>query len=271
MGMKLQRITLALTLLLPVGSLFGQTNKVDRLFIPFFDKESQSNIDVAVSDFREGQLCTEECTNVISNTNLFTVKEHKMLEEVLEKYKHYLDFTTNSGPSGAVLVSLYKTNVPLADIHSTNPYYVALFRYTNSDANETIWLRGRSISTSFRTKERDGYDVGILPMGGGLMLQFLQVKEGKHDGLFAVFVNSILEEYRRYSNEMVIGKYFMWNPRTGRLLLKADFTEPYDIKKHMIPLLRDPTLKQPTRDRRANGIESQRLLPDTAEVIPVKD
>jgi hypothetical protein len=38
----------------------------------------------------------------------------------------------------------------------------------------------------------------------------------------------------QYTNGMVIGRYFIWNAQTGRLLADAEFNEPYDMKKHRI-------------------------------------
>ena len=36
----------------------------------------------------------------------------------------------------------------------------------------------------------------------------------------------------QYTNGMNIGKYLMWNPENGNLLMEADFKEPYDFEKH---------------------------------------
>src|SRR5205085_1884200 len=87
--MKKQLTTLILISF--VNTLFGQTN-VQRQFIPFLDKESQSNVDVTVCNFN-GTPCPPELTNTLSNTNLFTPADVETIMEVFAKYKN---ITTNS-------------------------------------------------------------------------------------------------------------------------------------------------------------------------------
>src|SRR5664280_2019698 len=85
------------------GTLFGQTSQ--RLYVPYLDKESQSNVIVTVES--AGEPCPPEYTNTLSNTNLFTPEEQKLIGDVFVKYKNV---TTNSGPPGSILIGFYKTN-----------------------------------------------------------------------------------------------------------------------------------------------------------------
>jgi hypothetical protein len=232
--MKLRHIILGLSLLFFAGNLFGQTNQVKKIFVPFLDEESQSNVVITVSDFGSEQPSPLEYTNLISNTNLFTPKEQKLLEEVFIKYKNYQDLTTNSGPPGTVLVGLYKTNFIIPIIHKTNEQWVARFQYTNSEAQEEVRL-GNGIAMRYFTKTGDGYIVGIGNSGGDLGLRLFQIKQrGVLDGLQVDFVNNRLQLYMHYTNGKAIGKYFMWNPRNGNLILEAEFKEPYDLEKHRL-------------------------------------
>lgn len=89
-----------------MGNSAAQTNQRGRLFIPFLDPASQSNVTVTVSLDQEVPW-PPEFTNSLSNTNLFTTEEQMMIREVLVKYKNV---TTNSGPPGTILVDCYKTN-----------------------------------------------------------------------------------------------------------------------------------------------------------------
>src|SRR5208337_4989301 len=96
--MKPRHLMLHLSLLLFAGNLFGQSNQAERLFVPFLDNESQNNVIVAISDTSgSGKTCPIKYTNVLSNTNLFSLEEQTLLRDVFIKYKHV---TTNSGPPG---------------------------------------------------------------------------------------------------------------------------------------------------------------------------
>jgi antitoxin component YwqK of YwqJK toxin-antitoxin module len=228
--MRLKYTIIGLTLFFSGCHLFGQTNQVERLYFPFLDKESQSNVVVSVSAdlYGGGQPCPVKYTNLTSNTNLFTHKEQELLEEVTIKYKN---ITTNSGPAGTVLVSLCKTNFII--MNRTNESWVARFQYTNSDAQEEVWF-GSGISARFSTKDGNGYNVGIGSVGGGSMLRFSQVKQGLKNGLAVDFLNNKLQSYMHYTNDLVLGNYFMWNPQNGNLIVQAKFKEPYDMEKHRI-------------------------------------
>lgn len=227
----------------------AQTNPAGRLFIPFLDKESQSNVTVAVCDFGHGQLCPLKYTNTLSNTNLFTLEEQKKIREVFVKYNNV---TTNIGPPGAVLTALYKTNYTIKAVGRTVEAedWIAHFQYTNFAGYEEVRFGG-GVFARFRDAFNNGYNVSFNRTGDGTLLTFGTIKQNIIDGLFvrfddnypqgetwdfrlAHFDGNHLEEYVNYTNNMLIGKYLMWNPINSNLGLEADFKEPYDFKKHRI-------------------------------------
>ena len=254
--MKLQHLILNLGLLLLfAGNLFSQSNQAERLFIPLMDKESQSNVVVTVSDFGGiGKPCPPKYTNVLTNTNLFTLEQQKIINEVFVKYKNV---TTNSGPPGTVLAGLYKTNFIVKAMNETAKVekWIARYQYTNSNAQEEISIGG-SLSAKFRTTSNsaEGYNVYFNRTGGGTtLLTFGEVKQDLTSGLLARFEdiheqgitwdcrladfsNSYLTEYRQYSNGMVLGKFFMWNLQNGNLMMEAEFKKPYDWNKNRIQM-----------------------------------
>jgi hypothetical protein len=248
--MKLRNIIFGLSLLLFSENLFGQTNQEQRLIIPGLDPASQSNVVITVCDFYGGQPCPLEYTNMLSNTNLFTPKEQKLIEGIFVKYKNV---TTNSGPLDTVLIGLYKTNFIIKAMDRTAGVenWIARYQYTNSEAYEEITI-GKSLSARFRTKSNDGYNMYFNRTGSGTMLGFTEIKQDLINGVLAEFEdahpqgvdwnfrradfsNSRLFEYRQYTNGMVFGKYLMWNLRNGNLSIEAEFKEPYDWKKNYRP------------------------------------
>jgi len=243
--MKPLHLILGVSLLLPVANLLGQTNQA-RLFLPFLDKDSQSNVVVSVC-FNGKASCPLEFTNVLSNTNLFTPEEQKLIKEVSVKYQNV---TTNSGPAGTVLAGLYKTNFFIRERNNKVEIeqWVERFEYTNFEAHEMIYF-GAGIGPEFRTKANDGYNAALTCVGGGSLFHFREVKRNLLNGVVAVFYDNHdqgtawtyahadfsdgrLEQYMQYTNGLVIGKYLMWQPQSGTLLYEADFKEPYDFEKH---------------------------------------
>ena len=251
--MKLQQFILNLALLFSAGKLFCQSNQTERLFIPLMDKESQSNVNVAVSDFGgPGKPCRPEYTNVLSNTNLFSLEDQQIIKEVFVKYQNV---TTNSGPPGTVLAGLYRTNYTIKVMNETANVenWVANFQFTNSEAHEQIKF-GSGMSAEFRNKSNDGYNASITRTGGGTtLLNFGEIKHGLPNGLFArftdlheqgpnwdyklaSFTNSQLVEYRQRTNGLVTGKFLMWNALNGNVIVEAEFKEPYEFEKHRTDL-----------------------------------
>jgi hypothetical protein len=222
--MKLRYFLLSICFLFYVSSLFCQTSHAKRLFIPFLDQGSQSNVVVTVSDLDgHGQPCPSKYTNILSNTNLFSVDEQKLLKEIPVKY---INVTTNCGPSGTVLV----------DLNKTNGNWWAHFRYTNSEACDDIMF-GTKISAKFRTKTDDGYDVDIFNSDKleNSTLFLRQIKHGMGDGLAVGLNGNHCNSWAHAIDGKAIGKWFMWN-ETGNLIIEAEFTKPYDVEKHIVPL-----------------------------------
>jgi hypothetical protein len=256
----LQSLIVGFGFLLFANNLFA-ANEPERLYIPSLDPASQSNVTVTVSAEEEEAAapCPIEFTNVISNTNLFTPEEQKMIAEALVKYK---SVTTNSGPPGSVLVDSYKTNFVVPPLYwmetnslntwRTNEIWVSDFEYTNSEAREEIRF-GSGISASFTSKSSDGYNASIAWVGDGSLLTLTEIKHGSPVGILARFPDlhpqgttwdykradfseGHLEEYMQMTNGRLLGKWFMWNVRNGGLILEAESKEPYDWNNHRMKL-----------------------------------
>lgn len=220
------------------------------MIIPFLDEAGQSNVIVTVSDvLGNGQPCPAEYTNALSNTNLFAPEEQRLIREV---FLRYADVTTNCGPHGTKLIALSKTNFVFQAMGQTvtNERWIGQFQYTNSDAKEEIAF-GAGLLAKYRTKLGVGYNVSIARTGDGSILRFMTVKNDRINGVLvefddphpqgmswdykrASFTNSILTEYRQYTNGMVFGKFFLWDINS-HLMLAAEFKEPYDLEKHRVP------------------------------------
>jgi hypothetical protein len=200
---NMKKLHAALFLNLPVlhfGLLFFfanafAANRPDRLFIPFLDPASQSNVTVTVSSmFTKEEPCPMAYTNTLSNTNLFTPEEQKTIREVLGKYKNV---TTNSGPPGTILVNFYKTNFIAPPpywvktdaywmAHRTNGMWVANFQYTNSEGQEEIRI-GAGMSAKLTNKSKNGYNASITRTGSGSLLTFTELKHGSASGVLVRF------------------------------------------------------------------------------------
>ena len=246
------RFILASTLLFLWGTLLGGQNQDSRLFIPFLNRDSQSNVIVTVCDFAIGQPCPGEFTNVLTNTNLFTPGEQTLIREIFEKYR---DVTTNSGPPGTVLAELHGTNQVSTTLdHKTNvELWQARFQYTNSEACEEMTFGRGALAAKFRTPANAGYNLYFMRTGNGTMLHLTEITNGVISGLLASFEDNHpqgtnwdfrnadfsdcrLTEYRRYRNGMVLGKFLVWDARQGNLLLEAEFKEPYDWNRNQLEL-----------------------------------
>lgn len=244
-----------------VVSEVGSTGNPERLFIPFLDPVSQSNVVVTTLSGRDkGDPCPAQYSNVLSNTNLFTLEQRATIKEALVKYKNV---TTNSGPLGTVLVSFYKTNFISSppywvgtNAHSmpplTNELWVSTFRHANSGALEEIRF-GSGISAKFTNKSNDGYSIYITGIGNGSLLSFTEIRHGSAMGLLvrfadlnaqgitwdrrlADFSDGRLVEYMQISKGMAFGKWLLWNPSTGGLIMAAECKEPYDWNNHRVKL-----------------------------------
>jgi hypothetical protein len=249
MNMKIQSCLIGVFLLC-AEIISGQTNQQGKLIIPFLDEKSQSNVSVTVSDvLGDGQPCPAECTNTLSNTNLFALEEQRLIKDVFVKYANV---TTNSGLPGVKLAILYKTNYTVRAMNRTmtNENWVGQYQYTNFGAQEEIRF-GSGLFAKYRTQSNDGYNVYIGRTGGGSILRFMTVKGDRISGVLAEFddsqpqgmswdykrtsfTNSILTAFRQYTNGMVFGKFFLWDTK-GQLKLAAEFKKPYDFEKYIVP------------------------------------
>jgi len=218
-------IILGLSLLFSAGNLFGQTNQAKQPLIDTLDSDSQTNIVVIRNGGWPLPPCPSKYTNLISNTNLFSSAEQKLLLEIPLKYQNV---TTNAGPLGSVLTALNK------DI---NGHWVASFQYTNSDARDEVTF-GAWKSAKFLNKSGDGYGVNMDYMVGKSaesIVLFCQLKHGMTDGLLADYYdNGHCLSWMRFSNGMAVGKWLEWNS-DGGLRLEVEFKTPYDFQKHYHP------------------------------------
>lgn len=226
--MKLTNIVLTLNLLLLASNLFGQANQTKQSLIDTLDPDSQTNIIVIRDEGWPRPPSPPQYTNLISNTNLFSSAEQKLLWEIPLKYENV---TTNSGPPGSVLTSLNK---------DTNGYWVARFQYTNSDAQDEITFGFRK-TAMFLNKSGDGYGVSIGPadyMGRKVVkwdIGFCQFKHGVRHGLSVRFYDDgHCLTWMRFSNGMAVGKWLEWESDNG-LSLEVEFRTPYDFLKHYHP------------------------------------
>ena len=159
------------------ASLLNQTTEMIKYF---FEPDSQTNM-----VFIPHEDCPLQFTNILSNTNLFTLEEQQLLNQAGVKYK---DVTTNSGPQGSILTSLLKTNLD---------WCIARFQYTNSDATDEVVFRFRRGSfppiisaAKYRTVSGDGYNVAIGLKGDSPdvpVSEFVQFKNGVEEGLHVGF------------------------------------------------------------------------------------
>jgi hypothetical protein len=243
--MKLKRLILVLGLLIAANNLFGQTNNLPKKLLQGFDAASQSNVDVIASGRNDEVPCPPEYTNVISNTNLFTPDEQKLLNDITLTYG---DETSNSIPPGSVLVSFQAT--PMLTYWGTNWLWIAHLKFTNTDLTDEISPGGDLFRHKVRNKDGDGYDFGIIPTkfdlvpygytgAAGPEFWFQQIKHGSKDGLYVEIIHGDhCSQWMRYSNGMAVDKKLYWDPNYNKFMIWAKFKEPFDIDgihKHIDP------------------------------------
>jgi hypothetical protein len=213
--------TIIFGLLLSASSLFGQTNQTKQPLIDFLDPDSQTNI-IIIRNGKGSPPCPPQYTNLVSNTNLFSPAEQKLLQEVVLKYKNV---TTNSGPPGSILASLNK---------DTNGYWVARFQYTNSEMQDEVTFGIEKVAKHLN-KSGDGYGVSMdymLGRSAESIFNFCQLKHGVKDGLSVDYYdNGHCLTWMHFSNDMAVGKWLEWNS-DGGLRLEAEFKTPYDFRKY---------------------------------------
>jgi hypothetical protein len=236
--MKIRHLILQLSFLFCTSGLFGKDQNARQLIFPFLPIECQSNI-IVTADLDHPKFCSQEYTNLISNTNLFSLSEQKELTAVSLKYQNV---TTNSGPTGSVFIRWVlrqRPEVKLTNestwIEVTNIFQVACFAYTNSDSKEEIaFFPDNEIDARFRTKAGDGYDVLLFK---NAIIKYQEYKNGLLDGLFAEIhdPNNIDDKehcasWTRFVNGKIFGKYIMW--QDGEIGVMADFKQPFDFLKY---------------------------------------
>lgn len=167
--MKPKLFLIPLTLLFCAAMLFSQANPTGRAYIPFLDKESQTNVIVTVSDvFSSGQPCPASYANVLSNSNLFSLAEQRMINDA---FAVFTKVTTNSGPPGTKLMDIQETNqiTKAGNRIGTVKNWIMRYQYTNSQNHVDIMV-GNLILAKFRDKSNDGYNVLITRSGSGSLL-----------------------------------------------------------------------------------------------------
>ena len=227
--MKPRYLILVLALSFAVNNLFGQTNHPTREYLPWFDAASQSNIEIIASDsIRNSVPCPPEFTNVISNTNLFTLDEQKLLKEIP---LIFANVTTNSGPVGSVLVD-YKAK-PIESSYGTFWYWTARFQFTNSDTWDEVTPGGDMKKHKIRNKNGDGYDLEyagesfVSTYGSGANFGFHQVRHNVYDGLSVnIEHGEHCSSWMQYSNGLAVDKWLYWTPDGSKLGIWLKFKKP---------------------------------------------
>jgi len=218
--MKQRRLILVLSMLFFACI----TARAERLVFPLLLPECQSNI-VITADPDHRRTCPPEYTNLISNTNLFSPAERKLLKEIPLKYK---EVTTNSGPDGTVFNGYALRQWTVGKFSKT--FQVSCFAYTNSAAQvEIAFMDSRQTIASFRTQSGDGYDVNLID---GRLVQYQEHKNGVLDGLLmkSVFDADHCNEWARFVKGKILGKYIMWDG-DSRILAEAEFKKPFYFVK----------------------------------------
>jgi hypothetical protein len=221
--------------------------------VPFLDPASlDTNVVLHVVNFSAGVPCPPVYTNRLNNTNLFSRGQTTSILEALSKY---WTVTTNVGPPGTVLTSLYPTNIPtptnLPLRVSTKPFIskmVGVFKYTNCESTEVLRFSS-GLAADYVNPSGTGYHVSITRTASGTLFSFAETVAGHANGIAVRLTDSyhqglewdfrrakpadfVLIELKHITNGLAIGPWFMWNPETGRLGFHVEFKQPYDLVKH---------------------------------------
>jgi hypothetical protein len=232
-------LVLFFSFILVTDNLLCQTNPPARKLLHGFDAASQINVEVVADGTFDGEVpCPPEYTNVISNTNLFTPDEQKLLNDIVLNYGNE---ESNTVPPGSVLVSFEAT--PIHTSWGTNWDWVARIQSTNSDLTDEIRPGGDLFRHKVRNKTGDGYDFNITPTKFDLVSHdyagvagpefwFQQIKHGVKDGLHVSVVHGDhCSGWMRYSNAWAVDKWLGWDPNKPYLIIWAKFKEPFDIDR----------------------------------------
>jgi hypothetical protein len=236
--MNIQYLIFCVSFLLLAGKIHSEENKAERLIFPFLPLERQSSV-LVTADLEHPKPCLPEYTNLLSNSNLFSLAEQEKLKAVALKYKNV---TTNSGPYGTVFKGFalrQEDGVKLTDksiwIEAMNTFSVACFTHTNSGAKEELasFFNGEIIAR-FRTQTGDGYDVLLI---GGVINKYQEYKNGLLDGLFVEIhdPNNLDDDnhcisWARFTKGKICGKYLMWDDNLdNQIVVMAEFKKPFDV------------------------------------------
>jgi hypothetical protein len=207
----------------------GAASFAEQLLLPWLTPESQSNV-VVTAVPGHPRSCPPEYTNLISNTNLFTLAEQKLIGEIPLKYKNV---TTNTGPVDTEFKGIeWRQWKFKGQIIKT--FQVSCFVHTNSGAWEEIaFLQPRQTFIVYRTQTGDGYNVNLLD--GVFLGPFTEYEHGVLNGLSIGqgFDKEHCNSWERHANGKLIGKLLGWN-ESGELFFEAEFKEPFDLSKNSI-------------------------------------
>ena len=233
--MKIQFLILGFCSLLSGSNIFAQhASDAASILMGLFEPDSQTNIIMTVFN-----NCPTQYTNSLSNTNLFTLSERKLIEDVLTKYKFV---TTNSGPPGTVLVGF----------EETSNYCVAHFSYTNTGSHESVTFRrspegpphgggydelvspttsGSYMVARFRNDKGGGYDAIITPVERKV-LTYAQIEKNTVNGLVIEFQNDYCEDLLHFVDGKAVGKWLVWGGPNDNYLLEVKIKSSLDYFKY---------------------------------------
>jgi hypothetical protein len=209
----------------------AQTIHAGQPSIFFLNEKSQSNILVAVCNFSPTTSCPPKYTNLLSNTNLFSPEEQKLLKDIPIKYAK---MTTNTGPSGSILTRLDRVTFG----EDNEQAIMAHFSYTNSVAQEDfVFVTNGQKIVKYQSTPGNGYYAGLV---GDTLGSYQGLRDGTLNGLCVTFYEKdLVEMLLHYTNGKALGKFYVWT-RAGAefqgvgLAVDAEFKEPYDFQKNLL-------------------------------------
>jgi hypothetical protein len=235
---------LILSLIQAIGCGNAQGHGADdtlSLLKDLFEPDSRTNMAIV-----EHTDSSAYYTNLISNKNLLSQQEQQLLQGILEKYSK---LTTNSPPSGSVLVSFERTN----------GFWRGHYSYPKSRAREDIRFGDRSskavVATGrgyaafadelgpdvtiakFRYKDEEGYDVLLCPPDANETstspMYVVQIRGGIPDGLFIEIHGTHFNELVHFVNGHAFGPWFIAAPYGRGKVFEIKVQAPVDYFRYM--------------------------------------
>jgi hypothetical protein len=191
------------------------------------DVDSLTNAEIIASGYDNEKPCPLELTNDISNTNLFTPAEKKLIESIPSKYGNV---TLASGPKGSVPLHLgwylsiwnellqHEGDVP--------------FQFTNSDLRDDVTLGGGVAIHHVRNTAGDGYELHYWQEQSIPCFQLFQYKHGVFNGLRIEIHGDHCLWWMRFKNGMAVDQWLYWSPDNSKLQIWVKFNKPYDYLKY---------------------------------------